>query len=342
MSDHPLVSVIIVNYNGGDFLRECLESLRCQTYGNIEVILVDNASDDGSADRAEQSYGEPLTLIRNDTNEGFAGGNNRGFRVARGEWILLLNNDAVADPDALENLVSFGELHPEIGMLACRVVQYDRPNFFDSTGLLVYPDGICRSRGWQERDTGQYDDAQEVLCPHGCAAMYRTAMLEETGHFDDAYFAYLEDLDLGMRGQFLGWKCFYVPEARFLHRKSQTTGNYSKFKAYHVERNRLYNVIRLMPRFIVLVSPLFTLNRYLMQFYAVATRQGLSSDFVKEYSYWGLTLVLIQAYSRALFRLPVLLRQRREISRTRKISTREWYDLISRFKLDAIELALKA
>jgi GT2 family glycosyltransferase len=340
--DRPLVSVIIVNYNGRDFLRECLESLRNQTYAELELILVDNASEDHSADRAEEFYGRPLTLIRNDRNEGFAGGNNRGFRAAHGEWVLLLNNDAVADPNAIENLVGFGGRHPEAGMLACRVAQYDRPHFFDSTGLLIYPDGVCRSRGWQEKDTGQYDQPQEVLCPHGCAGMYSKAMLDDTGHFDEAYFAYLEDLDLGMRGQLRGWKCFYVPNARFRHRKSQTTGNYSKFKAYHVERNRIYNVIRLMPRFIVFVSPLFTLSRYLMQGYALATRQGLPRDFVREYSYVGLLGLLIRAYSRALFRLPALLRQRREISAGRKISTREWYDLISRFKLDAIELALKA
>jgi GT2 family glycosyltransferase len=341
LAARPLVSVIVVNYNGGEFLRECLESVRLQSYADVELIVVDNASQDGSADWAEHSYEGPLKLIRNPTNEGFAGGNNRGFEVARGDWVLLLNNDAVVEPEAIGNLVRFGEEHPEAGMLACRVVQYDHPNILDSAGLLLYPDGVCRSRGWLEKDVGQYDQPQEVLCPAGCAALYRKAMLDETGTFDEAYFMYLEDLDLGVRGQLLGWSCFYVPDARFRHRKSQTTGDHSKFKAYHVERNRIYNVIRLMPRFIVFVSPLFTLNRYLMQGYAVATRQGLSNDFVREYSYWGLAGVLLRAYSRALFRLPALLRQRRQISEARKITTREWYDLISRFKLDAIELALK-
>jgi GT2 family glycosyltransferase len=342
VSDRPLVSVIVVNYNGADFLPECIESLRNQTYAELELILVDNASEDASADRAEEHFGRPLTLIRNERNEGFAGGNNQGFRAANGEWVLILNNDAVAAPDAIAKLVEFGRQQPQAGMLACRVSQYDRPDILDSAGLLLYPDGVCRSRGWQEKDGDPFDRPQEVLCPHGAAGMYRKAMLDDTGHFDEAYFAYLEDLDLGMRGQLRGWRCFYVPAARFRHRKSQSTSNYSKFKAYHVERNRIYNVIRLMPRFIVFVSPLFTLNRYLMQGYALVTRQGLPRDFVKEYSYLGLLGVLIRAYSRAMFRLPTLLRQRREISKRRTISTREWYDLISRFKLDAIELALKA
>jgi GT2 family glycosyltransferase len=338
----PLVSVIVVNYNGGDLLRECLESLDRQTYDNLELILVDNASVDGSADNANEFFHRPMTMIWNDTNEGFSGGNNRGFEKARGDWILLLNNDAVAELEAVESLVLFAEEHPEAGMLACRITQYAQPNYFDSTGLLVYPDGVCRSRGWKEKDVGQYENVEEVICPNACAGMYRRAMLNDTGYFDEAYFAYLEDLDLGMRGRLFGWICFYVPEARFRHRKSQTEGNYSKFKAYHVERNRIYNLIRLMPRFIIAMSPLFTLNRYLMQGYAVATRQGLPAEFVKEYSFLGLVGVLFRAYGMALIRLPVLLRQRSKISKRRTISTQEWYAMISRFKLDAIEIALKA
>ncbi len=207
--------------------------------------------------------------------------------VARGAWLFLLNNDAVAAPDAIaERLMTFAADRPaEAGMLACRVVRYEEPHFFDSVGLLLYLDGVCRSRGWEEKDIGQYHRSEEVLAPHGCAGAYRKAMIDEVGPFDEAYFAYLEDLDLGMRGQLAGWRCWYVADATVRHRKSSTFGNYSTFKAYHVERNRIWNAVKLLPRFILLVSPLFTLNRYLLQGYAVATHQGLSSDFVKEYSY---------------------------------------------------------
>ena len=159
--------------------------------------------------------------------------------------------------------------------------------------------------------------------------------------FDESYFCYLEDLDLGMRAQLMGWKCWYVPDAVARHHKSASAGNYSKFKAYHVERNRIWNAIKLLPRFILLTSPLFTINRYLMQAYAAATHTGISSDFVKEYSWLQLAWILLRAYSAALLRLPQMLRERHRLSKTRKITTREWYDLISRYKLDAIELALK-
>lgn len=337
----PLVTAIVVNYNGRQFLHECLDSLIAQTWGEFEIILVDNGSKDGSADDAEQHFGARLRVLRNAKNLGFAEANNQAIEAARGEWVFLLNNDAVADPDAIAELMAFVADRDDVGMLAPRVVRYSAPNVFDSVGLLLYPDGVCRPRGWQEKDTGQYDRAEEVLAPHGCAALYRKAMLEETGLFDKEYFCYLEDLDLGVRGQLLGWKCWYVPDSRVRHHKSGTAGNYSKFKAFHVERNRIWNAVKLLPRFMVVVSPFFTFNRYLMQGYAAATHRGLSDEFVKEYSLFGLFVVLVRAYASALLRLPRMIRRRSRISKARKITTEEWYGLISRFKLDAIELALK-
>ncbi len=341
MSPPPLVSAVVVNLDGGPMLGECLESLVAQTYPALEIIVVDNGSTDGALDALLPRYGERVRIIRNPRNEGFARGNNQAFAVARGEWLFLLNNDAVAAPDAIAELMAFVAGRPEVGMLACRVLQYDRPNVFDSVGLLFYPDGVCRSRGWEEKDLGQYDRAEEVIAPHGCAAAYRKTMLDLTGGFDERYFAYLEDLDLGMRGQLCGWRAWYVPTATIRHRKSTTFGNYSKFKAYHVERNRIWNAVKLLPRFLLLMSPFFTVNRYLLQGYAAATRRGASGDFVKEYSYPALAWILTRAYAGALRRLPEMLAKRRALARSRTLSTEEWYQLISRFKLDAIELALK-
>jgi len=335
------VSAVVVNLNGARFLLECLQSLLAQTWPDLEVILVDNGSQDGSADEAVQRYGDRIRIIRNGANTGFARGNNQAFAIASGEWTCLLNNDAVLDADAIRIAVETSGNTPEVGMVAFRVLSYDRPHIFDSTGLLIYPDGVCRPRGWQEKDLGQYNRLEEVLAPSGCASLWRKTTLDELGGFDESYFAYLEDLDLAMRGQLRGWKCVYVPTAVARHAKSMTTGNYSKFKAYHVERNRIFNAVKLLPRFILFVSPLFTLNRYLMQWYAAATHRGLSDHFVKEYSWLGLAGILFRAYAAAAWRLPEMLRKRREISRSRRVTVDEWYRLISRFKLDAIELALK-
>jgi hypothetical protein len=337
----PVVSAIVVNYDGGAMLQDALASLFAQTWPALEVILVDNASTDGSVEEAERCFGDKLLVIRNARNEGFAGGNNVGFHAAKGEWFFLLNSDAVCDQDVIAELMQFVADKPDVGQLACRVVRADQPNFFDSAGLLLYPDGVARPRAWQEKDQGQYDRAEEVLAPHGCACALRKAMLDRIGGFDEDFFCYFEDLDLGVRGQLAGWKCWYVPTTRVRHRKSATAGNYSVFKAYHVERNRFYCLWKWMPRYLVFVSPLFTLNRYAMQGYAAFTHQGLSADFVKEYSLMRLFLLLIQARLGALYRLPRMLAKRRQIRDMRTISVLEWYRLISRFKLDAIELALK-
>lgn len=337
----PLVTAVVVNFNGGEMLLGAIASLFAQTWPAVEVILVDNASTDGSLEPVERYFGDRLTVIRNAGNEGFARGNNIGFARAKGEWIVLLNPDAACDPDCVAELMRFAAGKPDVGQLACRVVQAERPNFFDSAGLLLYPDGVSRPRGWQEKDQGQYDRAEEVLAPHGCACALRKSMLDQLGGFDEDFFCYFEDLDLGVRGQLTGWKCWYVPDARVRHRKSSSAGNYSVFKAFHVERNRFYCIWKWMPRFLVFVSPLFTLNRYAMQGYAAHTHQGLSADFVKEYSLARLFVLLIQARFAALYRLPRMLAKRKHIRNTRTISVRDWYGLISRFKLDAIELALK-
>jgi GT2 family glycosyltransferase len=337
----PLVSAIVVNWNGGAMLENALVSLFNQTWPSLEVILVDNGSTDGSVEQAIRCFGARLVVIRNAKNEGFARGNNIGFAAAKGEWVFLLNSDAVCDPDVIAELMQFAADKPDVGQLACRVVRAQQPNFFDSAGLLLYPDGVARSRGWQEKDQGQYDRAEEVLAPHGCACALRKAMLDRIGWFDEDFFCYFEDLDLGVRGQLAGWKCWYVPTARVCHRKSATAGNYSVFKAFHVERNRIYCLWKWMPRYLVFVAPLFTLNRYAMQGYAAHTHQGLSAEFVKEYSLMRLFVILIQARVAALYRLPRMLGKRKRIRNMRTISVREWYGLISRYKLDAIELALK-
>jgi GT2 family glycosyltransferase len=341
VSEVASVSAVVVSKDGAPHLEECLASLFAQTQPPLEVILVDNGTSDGSIDAARKRFDDRLLILRNERNEGFARGNNQAFAIARGDWIFLLNNDAAADARTLEALLDFAEGRSQVGMLACRIVRYDAPQFFDSTGLLIYPDGVSRPRGWEEKDLGQYDDPAEVLAPHGCACAYRRRMLDEVGDFDEDYFAYLEDLDLGMRAQLLGWKCWYVPEARVRHRKSSTFGNYSRFKAYHVERNRIWNAVKLLPRFILLMSPLFTINRYLLQAYAAGTHQGLTDDFLKEYTWGELAVLMVRAYAAALLGLPRMVARRRELSRRRKITVREWYELISRYKLDAIELALK-
>jgi GT2 family glycosyltransferase len=336
----PRFSVLVLNWNGRALIGDCLASLRQQTFRDFETIVVDNGSTDGSADFIRREFPE-ARLVALETNTGFCGGNNAALAASSGDLIVLLNNDAELDAHFLEAMDAAATAETRTGMFAACVRMFDRRNVFDSTGLLVYPDGICRSRGWLEEDRGQYDEPADVLCPNGCAAVYRRAMLDEVGFFDDAYFAYLEDLDLGLRGQLRGWTCRYVPAAVAFHKKSMTSGYHSAFKAFHVERNRIWNAAKLLPLRLLVLSPLWTLARYAVQGYAAASGRGVSSGFRRDYSRATLLAILLRAYGSALARMPEIWRQRREIQRRRTLGMMEVYALLRRHRLPLAELAFK-
>src|SRR5215472_16689624 len=206
------ISVIVVNWNRCDLLRACLLSLARQTFTDLEVIVVDNGSSDGSAEMVTGEF-PAVRLIRNVENRGFCAANNQGFATARGELIALLNNDAEAEPFWLAALAKAFSGNSSIGMAASKILVYADPARIDKAGHLMYPDGQNRGRGSGETDYGQYDSQQETLWPDGCAAMYRKDMLERIGGFDEDFFAYGDDAELGLRTQIAGWRCIYVPDA---------------------------------------------------------------------------------------------------------------------------------
>lgn len=181
---HPFVSVIIVNWNGRIHLEVCLDSLLKQTYPNFEIILVDNASTDDSVSFVRQKYyhpGHKIQIIQNETNLGFAGGNNRGIRAAKDKYILLLNNDTEVHEKWIEELVNAAEKDSSIGMCASKILSFYNRNIIDVAGHLLYRDGLNRGRGRLEEDHGQYDKMEEALFPSGCAALYRKKMLDKIG-----------------------------------------------------------------------------------------------------------------------------------------------------------------
>ena len=326
--------------DGRDLLGGCLRSLVAQDYSDRETIVVDNGSHDGTVEMIETEFPE-VRVIALGENSGFCRGNNIAVAQSSGELILLLNNDAELAPDFISRMVEAAELDPEFGMFAARVMMFDRREVFDSAGLYVYPDGVCRSRGWLEKDLGQYDQAVEVLGPNGCAAVYRRAMLDDVGLFDERYFAYLEDLDLCLRGQLRGWRCRYVPEAVAYHKKSMTSGYHSAMKAFLVERNRIWNAVKLFPLRLLLLSPFYTLLRYLAQGFAAASGRGMSSGFGRDYSRLELVGILARAHGSALARLPELWAERRRIQSRRRMGALAVYLLMRRYRLPLLELAFK-
>ena len=254
MDSQPLLSVIIPNWNGKHFLSECVDSLKEQTFRDFETILVDNGSTDGSAEFAEKRYGDFIRIIRNEKNLGFTGGNNVGIRAARGRYIVLLNNDTWAEPTWLEELVKATYLDPPVGMWASKVYSYYKRNQIEAVGELIYWDGLSRSRGQFEQEQGQYEEMEEIFFPPGCGAMYRKAVFDEIGLFDEDFFAYADDAEIGIRARLAGWKCVYVPKAILYHKNSGSTGHYSPFKAFYVERNRFWITVKYFPLPLLLLS----------------------------------------------------------------------------------------
>lgn len=238
------MSVVVPNYNGARFLRDCLDSVREQSYPNLEAIVVDDASTDASPDLVIREFPE-MQLFRMPKNSGFARAANEGMRRARGEVILLLNNDAAANSDWVEQIVEVLHRHPEAGSVASKMVLWDQPNVIQSAGDIFLRSGVPDSRGVWQADAGQYEREEEVFGASGGACAYRRTMLEQIGLFDERFFMYCEDVDLAFRAQLNGFACIYAPKAVVRHRLSASGAG--TLASYHCGRNFMWILARDLP-----------------------------------------------------------------------------------------------
>jgi GT2 family glycosyltransferase len=243
-SNQPLVSIIIPNWNGAHHLPTCLESLRGQTLRDFEVIVADNGSTDGSLELLARDYPEVRVLALGE-NRGFAGACNAGIRVARGEFVVLLNNDTEADPHWLEEVVAAFERHPEAGTVASKMLLFDRRDTLHTAGDFYRVDGLPGNRGVWQKDEGQYDAEAYVFSACGGSAAYRREMLEEIGLLDEDFFFSCEDLDLAWRAQLAGYRCVYAPRAVVYHKLSATGGGTTA--SFYDGRNFIYLLVKDYP-----------------------------------------------------------------------------------------------
>jgi len=250
-AEYQLVSAIVVNYNGRRFLKECVQSLIDQTYENMEIIIVDNASSDDSIEYLTSNF-KGLIIIENSENLGFAGGVNAGIRKARGSFILTLNNDARADSHCVEHLISVMTTDDSIGMCATKMLFPD--NRINSAGICISRSGAAWDRGMFETDNAQYDQREEIFGPCAGAALYRTKMLDEIDLFDENFFLYMEDVDLAFRAQLSGWRCIFVPDAVVYHFHGGTAGFMSDLTVYYGNRNILWWPVKDYPSGTLLLS----------------------------------------------------------------------------------------
>jgi GT2 family glycosyltransferase len=335
------VSAIVVNWNGREYLGVCLDSLQRQTLPGVEIVLVDNASSDGSVAFVRERYGATVRLLEQRENLGYAGGLNAGIQAARGRYLLALNSDTEVAPDGLARLVAAADAWPSTGMFSPKILSFDDRKVLDNVGHLLYPDGLSRGRGRLESDRGQYDREEEIVLPSGCAVLLRRAMLADIGLFDTDLFAYCDDTDLGLRARLAGWRCRSVPSAVVFHKYSAASAAYSPLKAFLVERNRAWVAVKCLPAPLLLVSPVFTALRLAVQAWGVVSRRGAAGRFASTHSAPELLLVLLRAYAAALRGLPGAWRKRRAVQRHRRVSTWEAIGWLRRYRMSVREVALK-
>jgi GT2 family glycosyltransferase len=301
------VAVVIVNLNGGSLLARALDALAAQTLAPARVIVVDNASTDGSADGLEDRH--PGTeVIRLRENVGFAAGNNVGVAAADGcEWVALLNPDAFPEPDWLATLVAAAEANPDFTFFGSRLLCADAPEELDGAGDILHVSGMAWRRYHGDPAAGTALEREEIFSPCAAAALYHRDAFIGVGGFDETYFCYFEDTDLSYRLRLAGHRCLYVPEAVVHHVGSAIAGVESDFTVYHSFRNLVWTWVKNTPR------PLFWL--YLPQLVLV---QGL---LLGAFALRGRPGVILRAQRDALRGLPRVLRERRVIQEMRSVGS---------------------
>jgi GT2 family glycosyltransferase len=320
----PRVSVIVVNWNGEIFLERCLTALLSQTVIPNEIILLDNASTDGSVDIIQQF---PLVrLIALEQNTGFARGNNLAIEAASPEsaWIALLNPDAFADVRWLEELLTAAQRNPTYDVFGSKLVIAANPTFLDGTGDAYHISGLVWREGYGMPMSVATEYEREIFSPCAAAALYRRSALHAVGGFDEDYFCYVEDVDLGFRLRLAGHRCLNVPQSVAHHVGSGTTGGqHSTFSVYHGHRNLVWTFVKDMPGLLFwMLLPLHILLNLMSIIWFVSHGRGE---------------VILRAKHDALLGLPKMWRKRRSIQKKRSVSIGDiWIQLDKRLNIRRI------
>jgi GT2 family glycosyltransferase len=327
---NPKVVVAIPTLNAGAPLAACLDALALQTFRDFETIIIDNGANAPNDARAIR--------IRPGENIGFGAAINLAARTSSAPYIACLNDDATPEPQWLGELVRAMDTAPGIGMCAsCVLLDNSR---LDSAGLLLCPDGSTKQRGHGQPPLN-YQQSEEALMPSGSAALYRRELFDGVAPnglsgFDESFFLYCEDSDLGLRAQWLGWQCRYVPTARVAHHYSLSAGRVSPLKAYLVERNRLAVAIKCLPLGMLLRAPFAAAARY---WWHGRLPHGAASEFRREAHPLALVWIVLKAHLSAVIELPHLLSERRKLFAQARLSTLEFNALARRFHISPREVA---
>jgi len=237
MDESPLISIIILNYNAGELLLNCVNSLRKSTYTNLEIIVIDNISSDGSQKKCKERFPE-IKLIQNNKNLGYCGGNNIGIRDARGEFIVILNPDTIVEPNCISELISaynkFGD-----GLYQPKILSLNEEDIIQSTGNMLHVFGFGFARDKGNRVVNKIEEIEKIGYASGTCLFTSKEVFDKIGLLDEFLFLYHDDLDLGWRAAQSGINSYYVPKSKIFHVESYSL-KWSSKKFYWLERNRKY------------------------------------------------------------------------------------------------------
>ncbi|MDR3000841.1 MAG: glycosyltransferase family 2 protein [Fibromonadaceae bacterium] len=306
----PLISIIILNYNGKKHLQTCFESIFSQNFSDFEVILVDNNSIDDSIQFIEKNYPQ-IVIVRNEKNLGFAGGNNVGIARAKGEWIFLLNNDTALAPDCLAEIAkNIADGKQKQLVFAPLMLRFDDPEKIDSGGDCLYP--WCYGYKYEDKsaDDSLFAETRKISLACGGAVVFSKELLNKLGGFDEDFFLIYEDVDLSLRAKRIGAEIWMLPKAKVLHKGYATITSASALRMYYSERNRFWLKIK--------HYPLWTLLKYTPHFFVC-----LFSSLLL-WTYRGAFLTWLKAYINALLGISKMLKKRRKIFSESKVSTADF------------------
>jgi GT2 family glycosyltransferase len=314
---NPKVTVVIVNWNGEKFLERCLLALQEQTVAPHEIILVDNASTDKSLAIVKRF--PSVRLLAQEENLGFARGNNLAIRASatESEWIVLLNPDAYVEPRWLEALLLAVRDYPDFDVFGSKLVNAADPTLLDGAGDVYHVSGLVWRMGHGAKISEFSESMCEIFSPCAAAAMYRRNALLELNGFDEDYFCYVEDVDLGFRLRLAGYRCLYVPESVAHHVGSGTTGGkHSDFAVYHGHRNLVWTFVKDMPGILFwILLPLHILMN-LVSLIWISCR--------------GQSKVILTAKLDAIRGLPKMWSKRNQIQKKRAVSIREIWRVLGK------------
>lgn len=318
----PLVSILIVNWNGGSVFANCLSSVAKLTYSNWELIVVDNASSDSSVNLPKKIIGSKrrVVVVQNPINAGFAPANNTGLKKCKGEYILLLNNDTVVKTDLLTKLVNKMQEHKNVGVLQPKIFMMDKAGYLDNAGSFMTNIGFLEHWGFGQKDSAKYNKEREVFSAKGACMFVRKSVIDKVGLFDPEFVSYFEESDFCWRVWLAGWRVLYFPDTHISHKVGFTirrldVGNLN----YHYYKNRIsaliknYGVLRL-----VLVLPIhICISVGIALAFVVRGRFG-SSGMIAKAIFWN------------IFNLPQTISKRMAVQKLRKVSDRQIFAKLSR------------